>query len=95
MRLTRAENRALTESGKLNIVDPEAAFTLIRDRIEYDDSGTPKNVDELLRDLVKAKPYLVKQVGPPPSATANPASGGQNLAGTNKIPSWSTIFSRN
>ena len=54
------------EGGKLNIVDPEDAYVLLRSRgaaITYDADGNPTNVAELLKGLVKDKPYLVKSEG--------------------------------
>lgn len=50
------------EARKLNLVDEEAAFKLLDlGAIEFDDGGTPKNVDKLLKKLAEAKPYLVGQ----------------------------------
>ena len=63
-RIRQTETRAsiVMEANKLNIIDPEAAYTLLdKDDLEYDDSGRPTNVSEALESLIKAKPYLVKQ----------------------------------
>lgn len=77
-------------AGKLGIRDPEVAATLIREKLEIGDDGAPTNADELLKDLLKAKPYLKaeeqqqqqQQPKPNTGATnagrgtpANPASG--------------------
>jgi len=43
---------------RLGIIDPDLAALAIRDQLEYEDDGTPKNADKLLADLLKAKPYL-------------------------------------
>ena len=73
MRVTLAIER---NAAKLNIVDPEAAVKLIDlSAIEYDDNGHPKNIEKLLDDLVKAKPYLVSQPGQP---KANNSGGASN-----------------
>jgi hypothetical protein len=49
-------------ASKLNIVDPDAAFRLIDlANLEFDEDGMPKNLDKALKELVKARPYLVKQ----------------------------------
>ncbi len=48
------------QARKLAIVDEDAAYRLLdAARIEYDAGGNPSNVEALLKDLVKAKPYLV------------------------------------
>jgi hypothetical protein len=51
---------AVTKAAlKLGYQDPVDAFALLdRGGLEYDESGAPKNVDKLLTDLLKAKPYL-------------------------------------
>lgn len=58
------------QAGALEIVDAEAAILFIQGQVEFDEEGEPQNVDRLLKDLVKAKPYLVKpkeKGGLPPS----------------------------
>lgn len=59
------------EATKLGIVDPEVAAALIKDKLELDDDGAPKNADALLRELVKAKPYLLAQQQPGQQVTAS------------------------
>lgn len=61
-RLRAAETRyaVFAESTKLNLHDPEVAYTLIAGRVEFDDQGSPANIPTLLKDLVKEKPYLVR-----------------------------------
>lgn len=55
----RVVNDRLTQAAhKLGIVDPEVAVSLIHDKLEFGDDGLPKNSDEQLRALLKAKPYL-------------------------------------
>lgn len=49
------------EASKLGIVDPELAALAIAGRLEFADDGTPSNATDLLKDLVKAKPYLIAQ----------------------------------
>lgn len=56
--ITRSEVR-LTAAG-LGIIDPDAAYKLLDlTKIEYDDNGNPKNVEQALKDLVKERPYLM------------------------------------
>ena len=44
-------------SNKLGIVDAEVAMALLGG-VEYDDEDAPVGVEERLRDLIKAKPFL-------------------------------------
>ncbi len=44
---------------RLGFQDPVDAFALLdRAAVEYDESGAPKNVDRLLANLMREKPYL-------------------------------------
>ncbi len=64
---------------KLGVVDEDAAFRLLdTSKVEYDTSGRPTNVEALLGDLTKAKPYLV---APTPADNAT-ATRGSNPART-------------
>lgn len=57
-------------AAKLNIIDPEAAATLLnRAELEFDNDGTPTNATKLLERLIKNKPYLA----PPAQTPASPA----------------------
>jgi len=56
----RVEGQIRVASQSLGIVDPEAAFRLLdQSTLEIDDDGKVKNAEKALRDLVKAKPYLL------------------------------------
>ena len=61
-------------AARLGIVDPDAAFVLLRDTvgIEPDEHGAlnTKKMEADLRELLKAKPYLM---GVPQTSAANPA----------------------
>lgn len=60
------------QAAQMGIVDPDAAAKLLDwSEIEYDDNGTPKNVNDLLKALIKAKPYLA---GKAASATSGGAT---------------------
>lgn len=61
LKMERAQNAVLKAAVAANIVDPDAAFVLLRDSIEFDDDGKPKDVDKLIATLAKEKTYLVKQ----------------------------------
>ena len=72
-RVARAE--VLTEATKAKIVDPDAAYRLIRDDLEFGDDGEPKNVVALIKQLAKERPYLVQKA-------AGSADGGAGAGGT-------------
>ncbi len=61
--------------------DPEDAFLLLMrgGDLEYDDDGTPKNAEKLLKALAESKPYLLKAQGSP-SGIPNvmPANGARS-----------------
>ncbi len=55
-------------ASRLGIVDPEAAYKLLDTaRIEFDEDGTPRNIEAALKELVKAKAYLAA----PPTASGS------------------------
>lgn len=62
-------------ASRLGIVDPDAAYRLLDvASIEFAEDGTPKNLEAVLKELVKAKPYLVVQ--PNSGSPTNPARTG-------------------
>jgi hypothetical protein len=58
-------NSAIGQSAsKLGVVDLDAATKLIdRSALEFDDSGNPQNVEQLVEGLVQDKPYLAAKPG--------------------------------
>lgn len=67
---------------ELNIISPRAASKLIdHSAIEYDADGNPTNIVDLLKDLLKAEPYLAgaKTV----AAVATTSGGATNPARSN------------
>lgn len=47
-------------ASRLGIVDPEAAWRLLDlAELEFDEDGRPRNLEQVLRALIKRKPYLV------------------------------------
>lgn len=71
---------ASAEARKLGFRNPDIAHRLVAGTVEFDDSGTPKNLDRLLADIAKSEPYLVNGTtdfggGPRGSAPAT----GQNM----------------
>ena len=81
----RITNEVFKQASKLSIIDVDAASRLIDgSRIEYDDNGNPTNVEVLLKDLAKARPWLVgKQQVQSSGGATNPSrsqtSGPQTL----------------
>jgi hypothetical protein len=73
----------LEQAAKMNIVDPGAAILFIKADVELDDSDNPTNIPDLLKALVKEKPYLVQQTrqistaGGATNASRSQTSGGQ------------------
>lgn len=66
------------QARKLNIVDEDAAYRLLdASKIEYDKDGKPTNVEVLLKELVKVKPYLVAQ-----ASSGSPTNPARTGAGT-------------
>jgi hypothetical protein len=58
-------------AAKIGFVDVSDAYGLLdRTAITFEDDGSPKNIDKLLTDLAKAKPYLVGRGRPLGSADA-------------------------
>lgn len=74
-------------------IRPEAAEDAVKlldwSALEFDEDGSPKNAAELLKQLLKAKPYLA--AAPQPQQAATPAvpamnPGRASLAAPNKVP---------
>lgn len=61
-------------AAQYNLADPDDAFLLLnQDAIEFDeDSGQPTNIEDLIKDLAKQKPYLVKATQPPEGPPETP-----------------------
>jgi hypothetical protein len=50
----------MLRARELGIIDPDAAYRLLDlAEVEYDESGRPTNIERLLRELVRKRPYLV------------------------------------
>src|SRR5712692_2754482 len=71
---TRINNEVFKQASKLNIIDIDAASKLIdASRIDYDEQGNPTNVDALLKDLAKQKPWLVGKAQQTSGGATNPS----------------------
>lgn len=83
------ERRALTtqaeverQARKLGIVDEDAAARLIdTGQITYDDAGKPVNVEALLAELVRARPWLKAADQPQSTAPTSPTNAQRTNAG--------------
>lgn len=90
----RINNEVLKQSSKLNIIDIDAASKLIdASRIDYDEAGNPTNIDVLLKELVKARPWLAGKAQPQTSGGAtNPprsqTSGPQQITKEYVLKVW-------
>jgi hypothetical protein len=52
----------MLRARELGIIDPDAAYRLLDlSEVEYDESGRPTNIEKLLRELVRRRPYLAGQ----------------------------------
>lgn len=72
--------QASATARRLNFRNPDLAFSMIANRVEYDEEGKPKNIDKLLEDLAKSETYLVngaKDFGQGPRGSA--PSAGANI----------------
>jgi len=59
LRLGEVRYAVAVASGKLGIVDPEAAYRLLEpEDIDYDERDKPQNVERLLTDLTRERPWL-------------------------------------
>ena len=68
----RLDKEVIKQASKLNIIDVDAASKLIdASSIVYDESGRPTNVDALLKELAKARPWLT---GKPQAQTSGGAT---------------------
>lgn len=88
------------------IIDPDLAALAIQDSLEFgDDDILPTNLDKLLGDLLKSKPFLATAPTPPPAngnkppsiPAMNPGRTSITTPGTLKpgqIPRLSDVFKR-
>jgi hypothetical protein len=63
------------------IIDPELAAMAIEGKLEDGDDGMPTNIDKLLDELIKNKPYLLANPG-----TTTPATPAQTNNHTPALP---------
>lgn len=74
-RLVSSELRA--QAARLGFADPSDAVAMLkRAELEFDDDGIPTNAESLLKEMLKAKPYLAGKSAP----TAQTAGGATSPA---------------
>lgn len=73
------ENAIVTAASGKNVVDVEAVLRLIdKDNLEIGDDGKVKNVEAVVGDLLKAKPYLVGEQAPQNVGASDNANNGDD-----------------
>lgn len=83
------------QAAQMGIVDPDAAAKLLDwSEIEYEDNGSPTNVQELLNALVKAKPYLKAQQGRQATTSGGATNPPRSTTSSTTLPdtlSWGIV----
>ena len=81
-RLVRSDT--IVSASRQGFADPEDAFRLLdHSALEYDSDGKPKNLEKLLGDLLKAKPYLASA-----AARATGSAGGGVRGNGSGLPTF-------
>jgi len=96
--------RVEAAAQRKGIIDPELAALAVQSSLEFGDDGMPSNLDKVLTDLLKNKPYLATAPTPAPTNSTKPPSVPAMNPGRTaiqspaqqpgKIPSWSDIYKR-
>lgn len=77
-KLLRAQ--VIAEASKAKIKNPDLAYkALDTDSVEYDESGEPINVGELVQALAASGDFALDTAGASSGASANPAKGGEKV----------------
>lgn len=74
----RMEAQAVRLASKLGFADAEDALGWLarnRDQVEFDDKGSPTNLERLLRELLKTKPHYVADAVRPRGSAEGGARG--------------------
>lgn len=70
----------VASAAKLGFADPEDAYRLLdHAALEFEEDGTPRNVEAQLASLAKAKPYLLSQARP--AGSFDTGTGGRSSTG--------------
>jgi hypothetical protein len=73
----RVYNRLVTEAVKQGAVDPDVVASLLAtsDELDIDDRGRPTNVPDVVKDLLKRKPYLATKASPQAPRSGDAGAG--------------------
>src|SRR5436853_1313439 len=92
LREERIGREVLKQASKLNIVDVDAATKLLDwSEIEYDDNGAPTNITDLLKQLVKDKPWLLVQGKAAPTSSGGATNPSRSQTSGNQPLTWEAI----
>ncbi len=70
----RMKTAVLVAAGQMGFQNPEDAYDLVQiSKLEVGEDGKVSGVEEALKELAKAKPYLLKKPGAPGLGPTNPA----------------------
>lgn len=82
LRQASVRYEVMLKAQEMGLIDLDAAVRLMdMGALEFDEAGKPTNVEKVLKSLVTAKPYLVKQdakspgLGTPPQKPRTPGAG--------------------
>jgi predicted nucleic acid-binding Zn-ribbon protein len=77
---------AVTEAARdAKALSPRAVYATIRDDLEYDEDGTPNNVDSLIKQLVKEEPALFDLRAANGSGDGGKGGASQNVGNVNDL----------
>jgi hypothetical protein len=77
---------AVTEAARdAKALSPRAVYATIRDDLEYDEDGTPNNVDSLIKQLVKEEPALFDLRAANGSGDGGKGGASQNVGSVNDL----------
>jgi small-conductance mechanosensitive channel len=77
---------AVTDAAKdAKAISTRAVYFAIRDDLEYDDDGTPTNVDSLIKQLVKEEPALFDLRAANGSGDGGKGGASQNVGNVNDL----------
>jgi small-conductance mechanosensitive channel len=77
---------AVTDAAKdAKAISTRAVYFAIRDDLEYDDDGTPTNVDALIKQLVKEEPALFDLRAANGSGDGGKGGASQNVGNVNDL----------
>jgi hypothetical protein len=93
MTTQRIKMAFLAEATKTNFNDPNDASSMADiSTVTVEDDGKVKGVEEAVKALVKAKPYLIKKAGAAGFGPTNPGAGGEQGGGETDAEKRKRLF---